>query len=189
MCFLSWCAGEVRIPSTGPTWMGSNYRGLTRQFPYQRMSLPNESKQVPVTNCTLILGEASGHFGVIFWSFSGSFFGPLFGHFLDHFWVPFWGWWPWCDFYCWPWCDFYCWPWCDFYCWPWCYFYCWPWCDFYCWPYIRSYKALQGYKALQSLIRPYKACIRPYEDFIRPYKALFLLLALVWLLLPGGLAL
>ena len=49
------------------------------------------SKQVPVTNCTLILEEASGHFGVIFWSFLGSFFGPLFGHFLDHFWVPFWG--------------------------------------------------------------------------------------------------
>ena len=49
------------------------------------------SKQVPVTNCALILGEASVHFGVIFWSFSGPFFGPLFGHFLDHFWVPFWG--------------------------------------------------------------------------------------------------
>ena len=40
MCFLSWCAGEVRIPSTGPTWMGSNYRGLTRQFPYQRIFFP-----------------------------------------------------------------------------------------------------------------------------------------------------
>ena len=166
MCFLSWCAGEVRIPSTGPTWMGSNYRGLTRQFPYQRIFFPlyfvfhccNEASDGPldrsssplkvcvkicikkcncswasetilrrkhlkhvrvpalflsggrkfetflrvdsckgcprretVTDRTLILGEASGHFGVIFWSFSGSFFGPLFGHFLDHFWVPFWG--------------------------------------------------------------------------------------------------
>ena len=40
MCFLSWCAGEVRIPSTGPTWMGSNYRGLTSQFPYQRIFCP-----------------------------------------------------------------------------------------------------------------------------------------------------
>ena len=167
MCFLSWCAGEVRIPSTGPTWMGSNYRGLTRQFPYQRtfyfplyfvFHCCNEASDGPldrsssplkvcvkicikkcncswasetilrrkhlkhvrvpalflsggrkfetflrvdsckgcprretVTDRTLILGEASGHFGVIFWSFSGSFFGPLFGHFLDHFWVPFWG--------------------------------------------------------------------------------------------------
>ena len=78
MCFLSWCAGEVRIPSTGPTWMGSNYRGLTRQFPYQGMSLPNESKQV-------LLLSWGKHLVIL-----GSFFGHFWGHFLDHFLVTFW---------------------------------------------------------------------------------------------------
>ena len=74
----------------GPIWVRESVTNRTLVLGKHLVPSGATSKQVPETNCSLILGEASGHFwghflvifGVIFWTTFWSLFGPLLGAIL-----------------------------------------------------------------------------------------------------------